>query len=105
MVQNSQSLIASISTDAKAMAEKITTLSADNKSLADESAELKDANEKLNVRMNELNAQLEKLNSPPRKRARKALAKAKDPDRDVHIGDCRTHRYRILFNCLRSAAI
>ncbi|MGY3577824.1 dCTP deaminase domain-containing protein [Bradyrhizobium sp. USDA 4504] len=77
MVQNSQSLIASVSTDAKGMAEKITTLSADNKGLTDKLVELKDANEKLSARMNEQNAQIEKLNSPPRKRVKKGLSKGK----------------------------
>ncbi|MEW6147749.1 MAG: dCTP deaminase domain-containing protein [Bradyrhizobium sp.] len=71
MVQNSQSLIASLSTDAKGMAEKITTLSTENRSLTDKLVELKDANERLNERMNEQNAQIEKLNSPPRKQAKK----------------------------------
>lgn len=77
MVQNSQSLIAAVSTDAKGIAEKITTLSADNKSLTDKLVELKDANEKLNARMNEQNAQIEKLNSAPRKRAKRGRSEGK----------------------------
>ncbi|MDE5446552.1 hypothetical protein GWG65_35375 [Bradyrhizobium sp. CSA207] len=76
MVQNSQSLIATVSTDAKGMAEKITTLSADNKALMDKSVELKDANEKLNARVNDLSTQMQKRNSsPPRRQSRRAPQK------------------------------
>ncbi|MGY3591496.1 deoxycytidine triphosphate deaminase/outer membrane murein-binding lipoprotein Lpp [Bradyrhizobium sp. USDA 4341] len=77
MVQNTQSLVGTVSTDAKGMAEKITTLSTDNKNLTEKMVELKDANEKLNARLNDQDAQIQKLSSPPRKRPRRAPSKGK----------------------------
>lgn len=59
MVQNAQSLIATVSTDAKSMSEKLTTLSADNKALMEKTADLKARNDDLSARLDELTKSLQ----------------------------------------------
>jgi deoxycytidine triphosphate deaminase len=65
MVQNSQALIATVSSDAKNMAEKVTNLSTDNKTLMDKTIELEQANDKLSARVDDLGSQLQQRNATP----------------------------------------
>lgn len=68
MVQNAQSLIGTLTTDAKGMTEKLTTLSADNKTLLEKANELEKANAKLNARVDELSTQLQRRSLPAKRK-------------------------------------